>query len=296
MGATLIRGKFPEHSKFFIDPNGSGIPFDVTFVIKENENLDTEEVNEVRAHKHVLALYSDVFKTMFFGPLKETEDNITIKDTTFEAFKKLMEYIYQVDIECKNISLLELFNILNLAEKYNVSTFKEALETPIVKYPLTIENLMDVVETASKYSHFEAVSSALLLACAKFFQKTVGPEYDDQMPFVMEQYARGRGEIALKLMSILASLPKVCYNCREEECLVDQPVMHLNVRQNLQVKININSQNYWGPAWSNAEFNVDEFKPSENVGIYDVRLRDTIGRQGWFKTEYQGQRTLCYNC
>ena len=56
-------------------PAGSqfGIPTDETFTIIDGNRKDVLE--EVHAHKIILAMKSTVFKKMFFTPLKKTGDN-----------------------------------------------------------------------------------------------------------------------------------------------------------------------------------------------------------------------------
>ena len=211
MVETVIKGKLPIFSKNFnTNDDEDGIPHDVTFVIKENVAKDNSEdieiAREVKAHKHILAFHSDVFKKMFFGPLKETNDIIPINETTYEAFEKLMEYIYQVDIECKDMALGELYEIVNLAEMYNMPELMKELKTQIVITPLTKQNLVDVVDVATRFSQFEEVSSALLLSCANFFKKTVGEEKEKQMQFVLQKYEEGKERLALKFNWLAWSL------------------------------------------------------------------------------------------
>ena len=74
-----------------------------------------------RAHKHFLASVSSVFRKQFFGKLAEEKDVIDIKETTFDASKFLLNYIYtgsEVGVEGEN-GLEEVFGIINLAEKYD---------------------------------------------------------------------------------------------------------------------------------------------------------------------------------
>ena len=57
----------------------------------------------------------------FFGKLAEEKDVIDIKETTFDASKFLLNYIYtgsEVGVEGEN-GLEEVFGIINLAEKYD---------------------------------------------------------------------------------------------------------------------------------------------------------------------------------
>ena len=77
------------------------IPKDVKFKIVETdcgEESKTGLVQEVEAHRMVLAMASDVFRTMFYGSggmyqdVKEGE--VVIKDTTKEAFEIMIGAVY----------------------------------------------------------------------------------------------------------------------------------------------------------------------------------------------------------
>ena len=96
------------------------------------------------------------------------------------------------------MTLLELYDIVNLAEMYVMPTLMDELKIQMEKIPLTMDTLMDVAQTASEFSQFVAVSSSLLVTCAKFLQKSVKPA--DQLQFAFDQHAKRRGEIALELL------------------------------------------------------------------------------------------------
>ena len=55
---------------------------------------------------------------MLFGPLQQ--DTVTIKGTTLEAFQALIDYIYGHPVMLAQKCAAQLFEILNLAEKYGM--------------------------------------------------------------------------------------------------------------------------------------------------------------------------------
>ena len=81
---------------------------------------------------------------MFYGPMRETRDVIPVEGTTVtvEAFKRMLECFYHVDIDCSEMTIKELFGIVNLAEKYNVDKLKEEMkqQMEIVSIPIYIYN------------------------------------------------------------------------------------------------------------------------------------------------------------
>ena len=74
----------------------SEVPPDVFFLVKgEDEGIGKDSSRTIGAHKNFLAGVSPVFRRMLFGPLKESKDVIEVKDTTFEAFNTMIDYIYK---------------------------------------------------------------------------------------------------------------------------------------------------------------------------------------------------------
>ena len=88
--------------------------------------LDSEDkvVDTIVAHKMILSVHSEYFRVAFFGTganFKEDKDGIVmVKETTKEAFWDLIGFIYEKDIDFGNKSLTELFEILNMAQRYQV--------------------------------------------------------------------------------------------------------------------------------------------------------------------------------
>jgi len=92
---------------------------------------------------------------MFFGLMKENKDLIEVKETSYKAFKKFVEYIYHVDIECKDISIVELYDIVNLAERYDMPKLKEELKIQMKNISISMDNVIEVATSANEYSQFE---------------------------------------------------------------------------------------------------------------------------------------------
>ena len=152
-----------------MDPS-FGIPTDVTFQIMSctpNGDPDCEKkketvVGEVKGHKVVLGLFSPVFKTEFFGTLQETRSDIPVRETTLEAFQRMFDYIYQKEIDWSQLTVLELYDVVNLAEKYDVVGLMELMKNEMTKIPLTLECVVEVADTAVQFSQFPDISTSLL--------------------------------------------------------------------------------------------------------------------------------------
>ncbi|KAH7706279.1 topoisomerase TOP1-interacting protein BTBD1 [Aphelenchoides avenae] len=69
------------------------------------------------AHKLLLALASDVFKTMFFGSVPQ-ENPVIIKDSNPAAFEAFLRFLYPGATDL--ITEAEVFPLLYLGKKYTV--------------------------------------------------------------------------------------------------------------------------------------------------------------------------------
>ena len=196
-----------------------GIPTDVTFQIMSvrcDEDVEKNETvsGEVKGHKLILGMFSPVFKSEFFGSLKETQNVIPVRQTTLEAFKTMFDYIYQQESAWSRLSMLELYDVVNLAEKYDVSGLMEELRLQMTTLPLTLEGLMDVADTAAQFTQFPAIFSTLLLTCAKFLKKTLRTPAK-LLQFGNEHAGSGQGDTFIQLMGMVNTLSvnSKCNDC-----------------------------------------------------------------------------------
>ncbi|XP_063436923.1 BTB/POZ domain-containing protein 2-like [Mytilus trossulus] len=118
----------------------SEIKCDVTFRIGEDKTI-------VKAHKYILSTRSQVFHTMFEGPMSETGD-IDIPDIDTNTFDLILEYIYTDS--SSNISHENVENVLYAAEKYMLTNLKKACET-FLKKSLSSDVAAKYLDTAYQY-------------------------------------------------------------------------------------------------------------------------------------------------
>ncbi len=64
---------------------------DVTFVLEDDDGVEVK----LRAHKLLLSLRSEVFRTMFHGALREGGDNVKVSDVHPRAFEAMLSYVYK---------------------------------------------------------------------------------------------------------------------------------------------------------------------------------------------------------
>lgn len=114
---------------------------DVTFVCEDKE---------IKAHKLVLGMGSEVFHRMFYGDWRTvTEDVIYISDTSFEYFLEFLQFLYTDKI---NINSVNSCDLLYLARKYMV----KLLEQKCYKFfyqNLNFENVVAILQNSEVFGN-----------------------------------------------------------------------------------------------------------------------------------------------
>jgi len=147
------------------------LPYDVYFHVIE----DSAVTAVLGAHRYLLATCSPVFRTEFFGLLAEQEVVIHIRDTTAAAFLFLLRYIYTL-AEPLAGDAEQLFEILNLSERYDMGGLKEEARRGLERLAIHEENVLDVARVAEAWQHFEAASTSVLLACSRVLRRLLVTE------------------------------------------------------------------------------------------------------------------------
>ena len=198
------------------------IPTDVQFHIIEKDETGNKETPHFQAHKMALALASPVFKRQFFGTLKETSETITIKKTTIEAFSTLMDYVYMKELNLE-VYLEKLFEVINLAEKYDMSGLRKILKDKIAKWPISMENVVEDAVIAAKYQQFEE-SKPFLTKCSLFLKRELKTPRDIYQ-FIYENADEVCRDTAFNLLNMINFIDDfTCINCNTTPCQHEKPI------------------------------------------------------------------------
>ena len=73
----------------FLSPD-SKCPLDVFFICKGEDGQSVK----IGAHRVLLAGVSEVFAKAFYGPMKNSKEEVEVKDTNPEVFQLLINFIY----------------------------------------------------------------------------------------------------------------------------------------------------------------------------------------------------------
>ena len=103
---------------------------DVVFVV---------EGQRIPAMKSILGFKSKVFRAMFGGDFKESEDKeIVIEDTTYEAFKTFIQFLYCDRLVLKDNKDFQLIEeVCQLSDRYNVKKLLEKVDDNLMAMTLS---------------------------------------------------------------------------------------------------------------------------------------------------------------
>jgi len=224
------------------------IDTDVRFEFEEEEEDGRMTVKEVRAHKFILALVSDVFRSGFYGGIPDN-GSIKIKDVTKESFEAMIDFIYDKKPDV-SISFYEwdiLCSLYYLGDKYNIKILMEESLKAILSKEITAENVVNVGLLAEQNSVHEELAETLYDAAAKGLSKMFDGDYGDEVVVKVQQFfheletteSPTSTSSFKSLVKIMARLRKlaicVCKNCRTTPCLNGKEITKENYVQGAAV-------------------------------------------------------------
>ena len=172
----------------------SQVPPDVIFLVKGENG----KCSKIGAHRLLLACICPVFKSMAYGPLKETKEEIEVMaETSPEGFCVMIEYIYAGDpwqVLYKVNSPKTICELYALGDYYDIVDLTKMildLLPSLAAFEITRESLINVATVGKRYSeHFVDLGAELLMQCLKFYldstDKNFPGDTDHILPELME--------------------------------------------------------------------------------------------------------------
>ena len=150
---------------------------------------------------------------------KETSDIVPVRQTSLESFETMFDYIYNKTIEWGNVSVLEMYYVVNLAEKYHIPGMLDVVKILMENVHLTMENVIEVADAAAQFNQFPTISSSLIQSYAKFLKTNLKTD-GELLQFAISHSGSGQEATALHLLALAKNMPgnPICSNCEEENC------------------------------------------------------------------------------
>ena len=166
-------------------------------------DLEGQQVGQIlHGHKKFMAYKSSTFEAMFYGPLKEDKEPIVIKETTYEAFKNMLNFLHDIVEDWSKVELPKLLHTANLAERFHLPQMKMKVQENIENFTVTKENLLETAATAEEFSFLSLESKALLQACSSCLEEFLITPGDLQK-FTVEMSAKEdkQGMVGIRLLA-----------------------------------------------------------------------------------------------
>jgi len=250
--------------------------------------VEDGQLHEIKAHKMIVAMVSDTFKTMFYSTeVGDRNANVVkVEKTTAPAFSILMDTVYDVKSIGESLSgksVDEIFDVVNLIERYQIAELMEAAKECLANYPVTEDNVLEVAGDAMEYSKmFEAEVEQLLLTCAKFLM----PKLKDVKS--MRRYAAENKDRKVEFATLVGLMnditPDECPNCKEEVCRDGDVVKDDEFREGLMVTSNKANNDYWG----DYDYGTGRVKKVEDTTISVENIRAGVTQNGLTGSQFYG--------
>jgi len=199
------------------------IPSDIRFTFREHEDEDAKKnIQEIRAHKFILALVSDVFHKEFYGGLGD-DGSVEIKDASRDSFEAMINFIYNVKTDMNNYNFEILCSLYYLADKYNINALKKEALSSISNKSIPASEALSVGVLADVHSVHEELAETLLVVASRSLanefkgdmKKSV--DFFDQIDLVATPISTNSlVHIMAKMKNII---PPVCDKCKASPCL-----------------------------------------------------------------------------
>lgn len=124
----------------------SGEFSDVAFICNQRDGAE----KRIPVHKMILALNSPVFKSMFYGALKE-QDDVCITDASAEGFSEFLQLFYTTDVK---FTIDNIDEVISLIDKYDVADGFKSVEWFLLS-SVTPENVCTFYEILNTHDFLD---------------------------------------------------------------------------------------------------------------------------------------------
>ena len=198
-------------------------------------------VEELKAHKFLLALASPYFHQIFFATGGGNSGQVValnVENTSKEALEETINFMYNHPLRLHHASLATLFHMVDLTERFVLPSLRQLLDIHLDSMKsLTTPEIM---EAATVVLNLTCFSTSLLDCCAKVLAKNFQDRkaiFDWAGHLVKEK----QQQLGMELMARMGKF-LTCRNCRSQPCLSGGTVPNGEVRVGLKVKSSPDSE------------------------------------------------------
>jgi len=208
---------------------------DVKFVFV---NPNTEEESEVPAHKLILSFGSPVFMRQFYGTMPEEKDSILINDSSIEAFKILLDIVYNKAVSLAEIDFKLLAELFYLAEKYHLDIWKDSIVNEVSSRNMVSENVLEAVKVAENNVHLDNFSDTLFKLCSVFVTENQGSILEIfNTEEVGEENSCTLHRLLARAYRTIPPPSPTCENCKHDPCLHGQKLSEDNFVADAKINV-----------------------------------------------------------
>lgn len=195
----------------------------------------------LEAHRTVLTLLSPVFRAYSSekGSWFNTGTEIVIRDVSRRSFRVMLEFFYKKDFNISNhfTNIEELFEILQVADRYQVEVLVELCKKSLLSFPMEIKSVVHIVKIAMDYKNlapFAVISQEVIDRVMGFLDVELKTSAD-----VMNFLARSDTDNPILEDSIKLELLKTMASRKCDKCDVDvvSKVTHENMIVGARVEV-----------------------------------------------------------
>jgi len=282
-----------------VSSSASDIPTDVKFLFQEEED-GSVITKEIKAHKFILALVSDVFRMGFYGGFPDN-GSIEIIDVKKESFDAMINYIYNKEVNLGTYDLSMLCALYCLGDKYNINILVEESLDGIGSKDISTTNILKVCLLADQYSIHEKLVDTLYDSAAQSLSRIFGGELTKVSKFFSEISAdASTSPSAMSLVKIMGKIkkPLVCANCKASPCKSGTKVTRENFVPNADVKL-VTSVTLAGKTIIADPLNETQFilqKPGASQVVFNASYRVHYNEGEARKMKFEEDYEYVYNC
>uniref|UniRef100_A0A914P6K0 BTB domain-containing protein n=1 Tax=Panagrolaimus davidi TaxID=227884 RepID=A0A914P6K0_9BILA len=174
--------------------------FDVVFEI---------EGKKVYAHKFPLSIISTTFESMLSDRWISKNNAIKIESHKYDDFKEFLKFLYSGECQLSDENIITMIDI---AEFYQVNSFKKYCGEYLSKITLNIENIIQITEASHKYSMLQMKKpiQGFLIKNFKTFVKS--DEFLNANEFIIKQFVKMEPNNDIKTGGIFQAVYELAKN------------------------------------------------------------------------------------